>query len=323
MVNSFIDHAYIFEFAKNKVNLDQQLEKKYRDQVNSLRNKLEQYIQEKPDFELVKMLNSGSVAKGTALKTINDMDAAVYVNQPEEVRDEDLLNWLMDRLKEAYSNLKPEQFSCTPGAHCVTISFRGTGLDVDVVPVIEDDNPEDDYGYLMTKNSGEKVLTNIKLHLEFIQKRKNNQPNHFRQVVRLLKWWIRQLKNKDDSFKFKSFMVELICAHLSDNNQDFSDYPTALQKFFTYIVKTSLEEPIFFTYYYKSSEIDRNVEGVIKIYDPVNASNNIASKYTTVDKDNIISAATEALDAITEARFATTKERALNMWKIIFGPSFT
>lgn len=323
MTNSFISHADILTFAKDKANLDSNLAKKYRQQVNSLKERLEQYIQEKPDFGLVKMLNSGSVAKGTALKTINDMDVAVYLDQPIETKDEELLNWLMDRLKEAYSNLEPEQFSCPAGSHCITIFFKGIGLDVDVVPVIEDDNPDDDYGYLMTKDSGDRVLTNITLHLEFIQKRKDAQPDHFKQVIRLLKWWVRQQKLKDNSFKFKSLMVELVCAHLLDGGLDFSDYPTALQKVFTYIIQTSLKQPIIFTDYYKSSDVSQDVDGEIKIYDPVNPTNNIASKYTSVERDKIIVAATEALDAITEARFATTKERAVNMWKIIFGPSFS
>lgn len=323
MANSFITHTDILNFAKDKVNLDSDHAKEYKKQVSNLRKKLKEHIQEKPDFGLVKMLNSGSIAKGTALKTINDIDVAVYLNQPIETEDRELLDWLMDRLKEAYPNLEPEQFSCPSGSHCVTLSFKGTGLDVDVVPIIEDENPDDDYGYLMTKDSGDRVLTNITLHIEFIQKRKEVEPDHFKQVIRLVKWWVKQQKNEDDSFRFKSFMVELICAHLLDNGLDFSNYPTVLQKIFTYIVQSKLEQPIVFTDYYNSDDIDENTDAEIKIYDPVNPVNNIASNYSKLEVNKIIIAATEALDAITEARFATTKKRSIDMWKIIFGPSFT
>lgn len=323
MSNPIISHADIASFADSKVNLPADKAKEYREQVKNLREKLEKHIIEDPNFGLVKMLHSGSVAKGTALKIIHDMDVAVYLKKGVEVKDSELLTWLMDRLKEAYSNLSADQFSCPSGSHCVTISFRGVGLDVDVVPVIEDDNPDDDYGYLVTKDTGDQVLTNITLHLEFILKRKKAQPHHFRQVVRLVKWWVHQQKVKDSTFRFKSLMVELICAHLVDNDLDMSDYPTALQKIFAYIVQTGLKKPIIFNDYYSVSDVSDDIEGVIKILDPVNPTNNVGAKYTETERVKIVTEATEALDALTEAQFATTKERSLEMWKAVFGPSFT
>lgn len=323
MSNPIITHADIASFADSKVNLPADKAKEYREQVKKLREKLEKHIIEDPNFGLVKMLHSGSVAKGTALKIIHDMDVAVYLKKDVEVKDSELLTWLMDRLKEAYANLSADQFSCPSGSHCVTISFRGIGLDVDVVPVIEDDNPDDDYGYLVTKDTGDQVLTNITLHLEFILKRKKAQPHHFRQVVRLIKWWVHQQKVKDSTFRFKSLMVELICAHLADNGLDMSDYPTALQRVFAYMVQTGLKKPIIFDDYYNVSDVSDDIEGVIKILDPVNPTNNVGAKYTETERVKIVTEATEVLDALTEAQFATTKERSLEMWKTVFGPSFT
>ena len=56
------------------------------------------------------MLHAGSVAKGTALRSINDLDAAVYLKKDEAPgRDEDLVPWLADRLREANPQMKPEQ----------------------------------------------------------------------------------------------------------------------------------------------------------------------------------------------------------------------
>ena len=69
------------------------------------------------------------------------------------------------------------------------------------------------------------IETSIPLHLEFAKKRKQAQPNHFAQVVRLVKFWARRMKQERDGFRFKSFMVELILARLSDCGMDFSDYP--------------------------------------------------------------------------------------------------
>lgn len=317
----YVQHTHIQTFADEKVNLKRELVKKYREQVNNLKEELESYINDNPDYDLVKMLNSGSVAKGTALKTLDDIDVAVYLKQAVDVKEEDLLNWLIDRLKEVYSQLKPDQFECPPGSHCVSIRFKESGLKVDVVPVIYEDNP-DDYGYLTTKDTGERVLTSISLHLEFIRKRKEAQPNHFVQIVRLLKWWVRQQKVKDSLFGFKSFMVELICAHLADDGLDMSDYPNALRKIFGFICQSGLTERISFDDYYDKSILSSSTGDAIEIFDPVNPVNNIASKYSEADRLRIIEAAKDSLEALAEAHFATTQSRAVEMYKIVFGQSF-
>src|SRR5262249_3708086 len=156
------------------------------------------YIAAHPGFELVKMLHSGSVAKGTALRTINDMDVAVYVEAGKAPEDEKkLIDWVGDRLRQAYGDaLKPDQFS--PQHHCVTVSFRGTGLDVDVVPVLYEGGA-DDRGYLITKDTGDRVLTSIPLHLKFTRARKTTHKHHYRQMVRLVKWWAAIQKNQREN----------------------------------------------------------------------------------------------------------------------------
>lgn len=321
MTAPYIQHSHIQAFANDKVNLKEEFVKKYREQVNNLRERLESYIDDHPDYDLVKMLHSGSVAKGTALKTLDDMDVAVYLKQSLEVDDEDLLDWLVDRLKEVYPKLKPEQFSCPPGSHCVTVLFKGTGLKVDVVPVIYEGDSED-YGYLLTKDTGNRVLTSIPLHLEFIRKRKEDNPQHFSQIVRLLKWWVREQKIKDESFSCKSFMIELLCAHLADGGLDMSDYPNALRKIFGYICQSGLKERISFDDYYDKSALPSPTSDAIEIFDPVNPVNNVASKYSDADRVRIIEAAKDSVEALAEAHFATTQARAVEMYKIVFGQSF-
>jgi hypothetical protein len=50
------------------------------------------------------------------------------------------------------------------------------------------------------------------------------------------------MKQERDGFRFKSFMIEMILAKLCDDGVDFSDYPEALQSFFTYVAKSNLRE---------------------------------------------------------------------------------
>jgi len=316
----FITHAHIAGYADQRVNLQSDDVKEYRDQVRRLREKLEDHIKENPGFDLVKMLNSGSVAKGTALSTINDMDVAVYVEKAEAPEDTvALLAWMKDRLREAYPTLVDDQFEIQH--HCVTLRFRGSGLDVDVVPVLYE-GEADNVGYLITKDNGDRVRTSMSQHLEFIRKRKNAQPHHFRQVVRLVKWWARGQKQTRDDFRFKSFMIELICAHLADTGVDMSDYPDALEEFFAYIVTTGLSEQIAFTDNYSTAEITVDQTAPIRFIDPVNPENNVAARYSEADRRAIVEAAYDALDAINEAMASDTKARAVKCWQDVFGTSF-
>lgn len=104
-----ITHDLIAAFAAKRVNLPSESAQEYRDQVNRLRERLATHIAENPGFALVKMLHAGSVAKGTALRTVNDLDVAVYVKKEEvPVRDEELVPWLAARLREANPNMKPD-----------------------------------------------------------------------------------------------------------------------------------------------------------------------------------------------------------------------
>ena len=317
---SKVSHSDLVAFADKRVNLKREDVETERAQVNRVRERLAEYISEHPDFDLVKMLNAGSLAKGTALKTINDADVAVYVKAGKAPGNERaLIAWLEMRLREAYSNLPSDRFKAKH--HCVTISFSGTGLDIDVVPVLREDGDPVDDGYLVT-SAGKRVLTNIPKHLEFIRKRKNANPEHFRQIVRFMKWWKRQQVSNNGSFRCKSFLLELIVAYLFDNGLDGSNYPSALEAVFKYIVTSGLRSPISFADYYKPSQLPKNDTSLMRIYDPVNPHNNIVARYTDRDRLAIVAAAQDSLEAIVYAGFATTKAIAVEQWRRVFGPSF-
>lgn len=315
-----ITHSDISTFAVNTVNLKREDAKVYRDQVNWLREKLDRFITEHPDYGLVKMLLSGSLAKGTALKTINDIDVALYVEADEAPQNElELLEWIAARLRKAYPQMAPEQIK--PATHCVRISFKGTGLDVDVSPVHYSGDPQW-RGHLYNRETGKPLLTSIPMHLDFIRKRKNDQPNDFTQVVRLVKWWVKQRKRNDESFRLKSFISEMIVSHLADTGVNMADYPAALEAFFKYLMKSQLKTRIWFTDYYTVSKLPAPTGKPIEIFDPINELNNVSADYSLQDRQRIIEAAGESLDRLAEARFATTRGRAIDCWQDILGPSF-
>jgi tRNA nucleotidyltransferase (CCA-adding enzyme) len=316
-----IEHHHIAQFATDKVNLPAAKAREHREQVNRLRDRLEAKIDEDPSFSLVKMLHAGSVAKGTGLKTINDLDTAVYVKKAEApATDDRLVPWLADRLYEAAPpNMSRDQFE--EEDHCVRVNFKGSGLNVDVVPVLYEDEPND-IGYLVNKRNGDRMLTSIPLHLKFIRDRKARYGSDFAQVIRLTKWWKLQAVANDPDFRLKSFMIELMWAHLADSGVDLSNYPSALESFFLCVVTTEFDDVITFTDFCSASEMPQRGIAPIEIIDPVNADNNVAIRYDDLSKKRILEASQDAFDAIAEAQYATAKGRAVDAWQVVLGPSF-
>ena len=319
MGRQHVGHTEIAAFAQDKVNLPKDKADEYRAQARRLREKLEGYLGEHPDFTLKKMLLSGSLAKGTALRSLNDIDVACYVSgadAPKDVRA--LLDYLAERLRKAFPNFSPDQVQ--PQTYSVTVSFRGTGLDVDVVPILYDGDPQW-YGNLVSQDDGSFLKTSIPRHLDFAAKRKRAQDKHFAQIVRLVKFWARRMKQDRDGFRFKSFMIEMILAKLCDDGLDFSDYPEALQHFFTYVARTDFRQQIVFGDYYAVSSVGK-FSDTVQIIDPVNAANNVARLYTAANADAIVDAALEAGDAIDAALAAPTKQLTVAYWQKVFGSSF-
>jgi len=319
MARQHVSHGDIARFAQEKVNLPKDKAEEYRAQVRRLREKLVAYLGEHPDFTLKKILLSGSLAKGTSLRSLNDIDVACYISGADAAGDvAKLLEYLAERLRTAFPNFKPDQVK--PQTYSVTVSFRGSGLDVDVVPILYDGDP-DWYGKLVSQEDGSFVATCIPRHLEFIRKRKAAHKDDFAQVARLIKFWAGKIKRERDGFRFKSFMIELILSRLADQGLDFSDYPEALQHFFTYIARSNLRERVVFGDFYRPESAASFTE-TVQIVDPVNAKNNVSRLYTATQADAIVEAALEVGDAIDAALAAPTKQETVYYWQKVFGPSF-
>lgn len=314
-----IAHAQIAAFAAERINLPHNDAVKHRGQVNGLRDRLAAKIAADPAYGLVKSLHAGSVAKSTALKSVNDLDLAVYVKAAEAPEnDSELVPWLADRLYEATTNMDRDQFE--EQTHCVTVHYRGSGLDVDVVPVLYE-GEANDVGYLIKKHTGDRLKTSTRLHLDFIANRRKTYGLEFLELIRITKWWKRQIVTRTNpDFKFKSFMIELVWAHLADKGVQLTDYPRAMETFFEWIMTTGLEERVTFTDY--TSMFPARGSDPIEILDPVNPENNVASRYDSLGRDQILDAAGSAYDALTDARFATTKGRAVDDWQELLGPTF-
>jgi len=136
--------------------------------------------------------------------------------------------------------------------------MRGSGLKIDVAPVLFAGEP-DDKGHLITRQ-GQRVLTSVTLHLRFIEERKRQAGRGYAELIRLLKAWIREGKRLDGSLRCKSFLLELLVAHLWESGWhgtplQVDDYPRAFEQVLSYIATTGLKTPIVFEDYYRASDV--------------------------------------------------------------------
>jgi predicted nucleotidyltransferase len=314
-----VGHAEIVQFADERVNLKRDDATELRAQANRLRDRLETYLSEHPDFGLRKMLLSGSLAKGTALKTTSDIDVACYVSSESAPhKAAELVDWLATRLERAFPNFKPEQIKRK--TYSVAVNFIATGNEVDIVPILYDGDPNW-RGDLISQDDGSRLMTSVPMHLAFIRKRKAANDKHFAQVVRLVKFWAGLRKREDQDFRFKSFMIELILAHLADAGANLADYPEALSAFFTFLATDAFATTIEFDDYYEPGACAATND-VMRVWDPVNCENNVARLYTSLNRDKIVEAALDAGDAIDAALYATTKAETVRYWQKVLGPSF-
>ncbi|MGH3795644.1 MAG: CBASS oligonucleotide cyclase [Pseudonocardiaceae bacterium] len=328
---NYVDHEVLARHAGDKVNVPSDEASKRRTQVNYLRRRLDAHIDDHPDYDLVKLRASGSTAKHTAIKRRagegSDADVAAYVRASRlggvDVPESELLEWLKDRCLEVYGQTKvADDFVISD--HAVGITLRGTGLKIDVAPVLYEDEP-DDKGFLVTRQ-GDRVLTSVTLHLQFIQTRKREAGRGYAELIRLLKAWIREAKRLDPDLRCKSFLLELLVAHLwaagwHGEALAAEDYPRAFEQVLSYVANTSLQTPIYFTDFYGAGELAPSRDA-IQIWDPVNPANNVARSYTDGDRKRLADCAAEALVDVSWAAQAQTKQAANDAWRNLFGPSF-
>jgi tRNA nucleotidyltransferase (CCA-adding enzyme) len=331
MPANHVNHSVLAAHAASKVNVPSDEASKRRSQVNHLRSRLEAHIAEHPDYDLVTLRAAGSTAKHTAIKRRksegSDADVAAYVRASSvggiEADERGLLDWLQDRCIEVYGKTKDAE-DFVVSEHAVGITMRGSGLKIDVAPVLYE-GAADDCGYLITRQ-GDRVLTSVTLHLRFLRSRREAAGPNFRELIRLLKAWIREAKRQDDQLRCKSFLLELIVAHLWDTGWHgerlaVDNYPRAFEQVLSFIARTEMRQAIVFTDFYEVSAVPESWDA-IQVWDPVNPENNVTRSYNDGDRQRVVKLATSALEDVAWATQAPTKGDANDAWRNIFGPGF-
>lgn len=310
--------AQIEVFVDKVLHLGSGKRKEYIAQVDNLIAELTKKITEDSSFKVKGFKKTGSLIKGTVLKPKGengvDADIAVFLDLSEAEKDhvEDLHNIILKLLIAVYPMKDPKDFTVQP--RTLGIHFRASDLDVDLVPVIPIPK-EPGYGWQLSSSNGDPVKTSIQGQLDFIKNRRDADPR-FRTLIRLLKKW----RNETGLDNLRSFMIELIVAHLSDRHGAMTTLEDGLQRFFLYVAQSGLKTPITFPELGKVTSFPSHP---VVILDPVNKDNNVAMRLTDDDRKEIVAAAQTAWETIVTASCNGAKGETLDLWKEVMGRSFT
>ena len=207
---------------------------------------------------------------------------------------------ILDALTEAYPTKQVEDFEIQRRA--ATIVFVGTGLSVDIVPVVADpDHPG--YGWQFDLQDGTRLRTCAPCAIKFVRDRKEVDPD-YRTLVRMAKRW----RNHAELKHLKSFLIELIMAHVLAIYGRSGSLEARLRQFLLYIAQSGLKERIVFPE--TIDPIPAFADPVV-IVDPVCASNNVASRLSEAERREIVEAAQAAWEA---AHFASAEDD-LELWE--------
>lgn len=287
--------------------------KEYHAQVDRLVDNLCRNVRDKTKIRITRVVKAGSFAKFTILRKTSDtpvdVDVVFYISGEDAEAEtlEDLTARIYDLLVEQYPSKSVEDFEIQRKA--ATVTFVGSGLVVDIVPVIVDPD-RDGYGWQYDLRDGSKVETCAPCQIKFVRDRKNVDGD-FRTLVRMAKKW----RNWAELKPLKSFAIELIMAYLLDTRGKGGSIEQRFRDFLLYVAQSGLKEVISFP---ENTGVIPAFADAVVIIDPVASDNNVASRISEAERKEIVAAAQESWET---ANFASAEDDN-SVWKEIFGPQF-
>lgn len=285
-------------------------------QVRNLIGKLETHIPENSVFKVERFRRAGSLPKATVLFPRGeegiDADIVVYLNT-DGVSDYDratMLEQLRQIADNAYPTKDPSDFKVQP--RTVGILFRESGLAVDLVPVIAVEG-ETDEAWMVSSNGTKDSKTNPPAHIIHARERADGD-SRYRPLVRIGKFW----RNRAELKPLGSFAIELVMGEIQCEQGPAPSLEEGLLRFFQYIAQTELKTPILSGH----SNPEMPTDPVV-ILDPAVPENNVTSWISEIDREEIVQAATTAWETLHLARTVGGKGETLDLWREVFGSSFT
>lgn len=300
---------------------------KFREQVKNLQDKLEAKIKndKRTGLRVAKYLIAGSWKKGTILRHTGenpiDIDLILFVDSDEDLKNDlkKLHDFIVQYLGEIYpmKDIKND-VDAEGNTKSITITFTGTKLIVDIVPVVSLKTPKD-YVMQPQRGGGGRYITSIIRQLDFAGDIKDKNPS-FTSIIRAIKWWrdYKELQPTDDEPGLSSFAIELIVTYLDITKGVEQNIEEAIIRFFHFLITPNFPV-IKFT---KAINQIPTFDTPIYIADPANNENNVAKKLDKAKWTEIKSEADDAFDSLNIAIAKNYEGDTTEEWKHVFGPSF-
>lgn len=231
--------------------------------------------------------NSGSFAKHTGLRRHLRGNAEVegqdvdlpFVVKPA-TKDGERIGELLSRF-DGYAKASYPTTARRITGSSVELQFTASKLNYDLVPMLVSATP----GYqLILKKNGDRRLTSVAKHTEFITKRtaeSDSLPGRvkFNECVRLFKWW-RCIRIAESGLidEVRTTLIDLLCAKAYDTWKVESTYTETLLRWFAGLANiTANRTTISFSDYTTIESVDPQAQtnSYWRVIDPVNANNNV------------------------------------------------
>lgn len=293
----------------------------FRTQVSNLQEDLERYITEDiaTGIKVTRVIIAGSWKKGTILRPTGDnpidIDLVLYISGDSRLSEdmERVHDLVVTYLEKIYptKNIKRD-VDASGKTRSIKIKFTGSGLEVDIVPVVPLDTPKE-YVWQPQRGGGGKYITSVTKQLDFGAAHRTAN-SYYTSIVRALKWW-RNYKELDE---LSSFTIELIVSYLETNKSVETGIEEGLIRFFKFV-----SDPSFPTISFKNA-INNVPVPTPKIFvaDPTNNENNAAKKINDTNWDEIKKEANVAFETLNIAQAKNFEGDTIEEWKFVFGPSF-
>lgn len=301
---------------------------KYRDQINNLREKLEEKIKndKRTGLKVTRFIIAGSWKKRTILRPTGehpiDVDLVLYVEGDENLQNDlkKLHDFVVGYLGEIYPTKDINRDVDAEGnTKSIKIRFTGSGLEIDIVPVVPLSTPKEYVVQPQRGGGGKKYITSITKQLSFAEDR-SSQNSSFTSIVRAIKWWrnYKELKPVDDDAGISSFAIELIVSHLEITRGRSESIEDGLIRFFKFV-----SDPNFPVISFKDA-IGKvpTFNTPIFVADPTNNENNAAKKLDETTWKEVKAEANDAFESLCIAQSKNFEGETIEEWKRVFGSSF-
>jgi hypothetical protein len=238
-------------------------------------------------LKVVATPGSGSFAKHTGLRRhmrgdveIEGQDVDVPFVVKPSTTDGERITELLRRFDQYAATSYPNTPRTVTGSS-VELRFAASKLNYDLVPMLTSHHP--DYQIIL-KKSGDRRLTSVSKHTEFVLKRTQQSDSiagrvKFNECVRLIKWWrYVRISSNSPIQEVRTMLIELLCANAYDKFSVEQTYTETLLKWFSWLANvTASRARVEFSDFTSIEPFNKaeKTNALWQVIDPVSANNNV------------------------------------------------